>query len=273
MIPNLKKELECLIPHVAQSQWADHEHVRGYGIFGLPLSTGHNLALRVFPENDFAPYITIWHQTPAGKWTIYYDAIRPDIACPRYYGKAVDHILPAKINLEWQSSSVLTIRMKKPKLEWTVWMEEPRYLRLINSISKRMPFWTWKYDLLLKFREWMAEWLRIGKIKLAGYMPSGHFGILMPQRMYFINRTQIQLEGDDLGQPVIVHPNPKIGDVPLPARGIFSIGEAYWNIMDFDEYQKTRAALNNILEGVELHKEWFANHLKLKLQNPLHEVV
>lgn len=247
MVPNLKSELESLVPRIQQDLWQGHEYVRGYGVFGLPLSSGHTFALRVFPENDFAPYITIWHQTPDGRWKIYYDAIRPDIACPRYYGKAVDQSIAAKINLEWRSPSELNIRMDNPKLNWTVWMEEPRHLRVMNAISKQMPFWTWKYTPLLKMREWIARLLGAGRIQLAGKMPSGHFGILMPQRMYFINRTKIEFEGEDLGQPVRVRPNPKIGDVPLPARGIFAIGEAHWEILDVNEYGEMRTALSTQL--------------------------
>jgi len=250
MVPNLKSELDSLVPRVQESPWHSHEHVRGYGVFGLPLSSGHNLALRVFPINDFAPYITIWHSTPEGKWTIYYDAIRPDIACPRYYGNAVDYITEARISLEWLSSAVLHIRMDKPKMEWTVWMHEPLYLRIMNSISKRMPFWTWKKTVLLNLRGWMAQQIGIGKIKLAGYMPSGHFGILMPQRMYIIDRSRIELNGMDLGQPVSRRQNPKIGDVALPARGIFAIGEAHWEISDFNEYRAIRAALARKKEAI-----------------------
>lgn len=242
MIPNLKSELESLVPRVQQSPWPGHEHVRGYGVFGLPLSSGHTLTLRVFPVNDFAPYITIWHRTPDGKWTIYFDAVRSDVACPRYYGPAVDHITAASINLEWLSAAVLRIRMDEPKLEWTVFMHEPLYLRLLNAISKRLPFWTWKKPALLKLREWMAQRIGLGKIKLAGYMPSGHFGILMPQRMYLIDHARVELDGEDLGHPVKVRPNPKIGDVPLPARGVFAIGEAHWEIRDVAEYRQIRIA-------------------------------
>lgn len=244
MIPNLKKELEFLLPQVRESSWSGYEFVKGYGIFGLPLSSGHTLALRVFPVNNFAPYVTIWHQTPDGKWTIYYDAVRADVACPRYYGNAAHQISAAKINLKWLSSSELLIQMEEPKLEWTIKMYEPFHLHLINAVSKRMPLWTWKPSALLKFREWMAFLLGAGKIKLKGYMPSGHLGILMPQRMYFIRETEIRLNGADLGHELPVYPNPKIGDVPLPARGIFAIGEAYWEIINFGEYYQTKKQIS-----------------------------
>jgi hypothetical protein len=108
-------------------------------------------------------------------------------------------------------------------------------------VSKRLPLWTWQHAPLLKLREWIARPLGIGDIKLAGYMPSGHFGILMPQRMYLIDRAHVQLEGVDLGAPARVHP--KIGGVPLPARGILAIGQAHWEIRDEAEYHRTRAEL------------------------------
>ncbi len=244
---NLKTELDRLVPSTQSGPWHGHEYVKGYGVFGLPLSSGHVLALRVFPVNDFAPYITIWHQTPDGKWFIYYDAPRADVACPRYYGPAVQYSVPVKINLHWVSSNELTIRMDDPKLEWTVWMEEPMIMRLLNSISKRMPLWTWKHVSWLKPREKMASMLGLGNIKLSGVMPSGHFGILMPQQIFLIKQSKVLFEGIDLGTPVMIHPNPKIGDISLPARGVFAIGQAHWEILNEQEYHKTRTALSQQL--------------------------
>ncbi len=63
-----------------RAPWPGHEYVKGWGVFGLPFDSGHVLALRVFPENDFAPYTTIWHRDPAGRWAIYVDGPRLDTA-------------------------------------------------------------------------------------------------------------------------------------------------------------------------------------------------
>jgi Pentapeptide repeats (8 copies) len=131
----------------------------------------------------------------------------------------------------------------RPQLEWTVWMHEPPVLRLLNMVSKQLPLWSWQHAPLLKPREWMARLLGMGTIKLAGHMPSGHYGILMPQRMYLIDRAHVQLEGLDLGTPVRVRPNPRIGGSPLPARGILAIGQVHWEIRDEAEYHRTRAEL------------------------------
>ena len=70
----------------------------------------------------------------------------------------------------------------------------------------------------------------MGDIRLSGTMPSGHVGILMPQRMYFIDETRAVLDGADLGRATRVSPNPQIGEVSLPARGVLAIGQGAWEI-------------------------------------------
>ena len=51
---DLAAELKDLEPRRGRFPWPNHEYVRGWGVFGLPFDSGHYLALRVFPENDFA---------------------------------------------------------------------------------------------------------------------------------------------------------------------------------------------------------------------------
>jgi hypothetical protein len=193
--------------------------------------------------NDFAPYITIWHQDVDKSWTIYYDAPRPDIACPRYYGPATRSVQPASIVLRWNGPAELTVQMESPRLDWTVRMQEPIVLRVLNLASRSLPFWTWQRELLLRPRELIAGLLGLGRIRLAGVMPSGHFGVLMPQEIFFVDRSHAELRGRDLGNPARVTPNPAIGDVPLPAKGIFAIGQAHWEIRNPEEYAKTRLEL------------------------------
>ena len=81
----------------------------------------------------------------------------------------------------------------------------------------------------------------MGNLKMSGVMPSGHTGTLMPKEMYFIEKSQARFDGVDLGSPVHLRENPKIGDVPLPARGILAIGGAVWEILDQAEYERTRS--------------------------------
>jgi hypothetical protein len=50
-MPGLPAKLPHLPAARGQAPWPSHEHVKGWGAFGLPFDSGHVLALRVFPEN------------------------------------------------------------------------------------------------------------------------------------------------------------------------------------------------------------------------------
>src|SRR5262249_5909825 len=128
----LASELQALRPLVQRSPLSGYEYVKGFGIFGLPFDSGHVLALRVFPENDFGPYITIWHRPPAGAWSIFVDGPRLDTACPRYYGAATRHVQFSKITLQWTEAAALSIRVDDPELDWSVSMAAPLHFRLMN---------------------------------------------------------------------------------------------------------------------------------------------
>lgn len=220
--------------------WPDHEYVKGWGVFGLPFDSGHVLALRVFPENDFGPYRTVWHRDPAHNWTIHVDGPRLDTACPRYYGAACEHTGFAHIELTWTGPATLRVTMNDPLLEWTLTASSTVVLALLNAVSRVLPTATWRPQPLVRAREHLASALGMGKIQLSGVMPSGHVGTLMPQQMYFINESRAVLEGIDLGRPVRLDQNPQIGDVPLPTRGVIAAGGAVWKILDPVEYERTR---------------------------------
>ncbi|MDZ7717159.1 MAG: hypothetical protein U5J95_13200 [Balneolaceae bacterium] len=70
---DLARDLQSIEPKVTISPWSGYEHVRGYAVLILPLSSGHLLGLRVWPQNDFAPYVSVWHRTPEGHWSMYID--------------------------------------------------------------------------------------------------------------------------------------------------------------------------------------------------------
>lgn len=235
-----------IVAERGEARWPGYEYVRGWGIFGLPFDSGHVLALRVFPQNPFAPYATVWHRDPAGSWSIYVDGPRLDIACPRYYAPACDHIAHAKIQLTWTGPSTLHVRLDNPRLDWTVTASQSRTLKMLNATGATMPLWTWKPASMLKMREALARGLGMGRLELAGEMPSGHQGILMPHRMFHINDAHAVLDGTELGNPTRLTENPDLGGVPLPARGVLAIGEAMWRITDPDEYARTRAETDSV---------------------------
>lgn len=211
--------------------WPGYEYVKGWGVFGLPFDSGHVLALRVFPENDFSPYRTLWHRDPRGRWSIHVDGNSAETACPRYYGPACDHVGYAQIRLEWTGAASLRVTMDESALEWALTAHQTPLLRVMNAISPRLPLSSWRSPRLVRAREVMARRaLGLGDITMSGTMPSGHEGILMPQRMYFIDESTAILDGVNLGRPTRMSPNPLIGGVPLPARGVLAVGQGAWRI-------------------------------------------
>jgi hypothetical protein len=227
-------------PEMGEAPWPDHEYVRGWGVFGLPFDSGHVLALRVFPQGSFGPYRTLWHRDPAGRWSIHADARSVEHACPRYYGPACDYVGAARIDLEWTGPRTLHVTMDEPALDWTLTAERSPLLGLLNPISAALPLSSWRPRTLVQARQRLAQALGMGRLQMSGAMPSGHEGLLMPQRMYLVNESRAVLAGVDLGSPTRLRENPTIGGVPLPARGVLAIGEAMWPIRDREEFDTAR---------------------------------
>ncbi len=238
---DLQALLAALPEEKGHAPGADQEYVNGWGIFALPFDSGHVLALRVFPQNDFSPYVAVWHRDPRGRWEIYVDGIRLDTACPRYFGPACDHTGIADIGVTWTDRNSLRIRMGEPDLDWTVSAYSTLTLRFFNAVGSRLPAASWRPRAFLRARERAAKKFGMGKIQLRGTMPSGHTGQLMPERMYLIDQSTAVFEGVDLGRPIRLPENPVIGTFPLPARGVLVKGGAVWDILDPVEYQRTRA--------------------------------
>ncbi len=238
----LARQLERIEPRVVSSPWPGHEHVRGYAVMALPFSSGHVLGLRVWTENDFAPYVSVWHRTPGGEWSMFNDGPLLEATCPRYWGPALSEARLARIRLFWTGPSELRVEMEDPLLEWTFSMAAPPYLRVMNAVSGLLPLWSWKPAPLLRMRQWVAgRLLGMGDIRLSFAMPGGQAAVIMPERIFFIEASKAVLDGRDLGEPVRLEQNPTIGGIPLPARPTFAIGQAHMRIEDREEYRRTRA--------------------------------
>lgn len=241
---DLASTVTAIEPAARPSPLPGFEYVRGYGVYSMPFDSGHVLALRVFPENDFAPYRTIWHRTPDGVWSIYADSPRLDIACPRYYSAATELCTFARISLEWTGPRTLAVEMDSPPLRWDVSMAGPPLFSIANAISSRIPERHWRSPATLRtFERVGGAAFGLGDVTLSGNAPNGHFAIVMPVRMFPVASAQARLDGADLGKPARVPSNPSIGPLRLPARPIFAIGRAYFEMQDPDEYRRTVAEL------------------------------
>lgn len=243
----LATELPAIQPLVQRSPLPGYEYVRGYGVFGAPFESGHVLALRVFPENDFAPFKTIWHRTPQGDWSIFVDGPRHDTACPRYFGAAASLVQSAHISLVWTGPADLRIELDSPRLVWEISMAEPAILKAMNAANPRIPEGVRRARTVLRVMEKMADKvIRLGQVTLAGVTPNGHFSMLLPERMYYLAPSHARFDGEDFGKPAHGGQNPAIGTMKLPARQIFAVGRAYFEMQDPAEYERTVCELSEV---------------------------
>jgi hypothetical protein len=237
---NLAAKAQSLEPRTGQSPWDDYEYGRGYAVLTLPFDSGHLLGLRVFPENNFAPYVSVWHRSPDGDWEIYVDGPFLETACPRYWEPATQTVDFASIDVRWTGANDLRVEMDEPKLEWTLTMGAPPLLRVLNTVNSRLPLWTWKLPVLLRLREWIARhYLDYGDIALSFTTASGHDAVLLARENYVVHSSTARLDGDDLGELVHLDENPTVGEVPLPTAPSFVFGQAHARIVDQTEFQQT----------------------------------
>ena len=216
-----------------ESPWADHEYVRGYGVLVLPFSAGDLLALRVAPQNPFAPYASVWHRSRGGEWSIFVDGPALETACPRYWGPVTRRTALASIEVTWTGPSTLRVAMDDPALEWTMTVATTPTRRLASALNAALPLWTWRRGPLLRAKEWLARrLLGVGDVQFGFTTPSDHDAVLVPEEEYVVDASEAVLEGRSLGEPVRLEANPTIGDVPLPTRPSFVIAQAHLGIAD-----------------------------------------
>lgn len=228
---NLKEKLSHYNPGQRSSPWKAYEHYKGYGVMISPFSSGHKLGLRVFPENDFAPYQSVWHCSPEGKWSIYNDGPSLETTCPRWWGNALSTAQLTKIDIEWIGPNQVEVHQEKPELDWKLSLHEPPVLRMANPVTSSLPLSVWKNTWFIKLQEFLAkQFLELGSIQLSFTTPNGQNAVIFPYEIYFIEHSEAYLNGMDLGHPIQLAQNPVIGDVALPRRSLFIIGEAFARI-------------------------------------------
>jgi hypothetical protein len=199
---------------------------------GLPLTSGHLLAMRRFPASSVGPgYRSVWHRDPRGRWTFFQD-VGPDTACTRYFGAAVDEVVDATIDIDWSAPSEFSITVVggEHRLDWRVTLSSSVATRLMNAIGSVLPETWWHRQRFLAFMATVAgPMLRAGKLRLSGRAPNGQQFIANPSLIWLIADSAATLDGVDLGD-VGPAPTPgKLGDFRIPQRGLFAIGRAFFD--------------------------------------------
>jgi hypothetical protein len=200
----------------------DDDRFAGFGVIGLPFSSGHYLALRCFTASSVGPpYKALWHRNPAGAWTVY-TTVDAAYSCPRYIGPALARpavVTPIDVGLVDEVSVRVYI---DDAVDWTFTMTPTRATSLMTAMSERLPEGAWTNRWVLAAMGRVAgPMLSAGRLRLAGTMPSGHSFKAAPRRVWAIDSSEATVEGVDLGPIGPLEEQAKLGDFWLPQRGIF----------------------------------------------------
>ncbi|MCG3110698.1 MAG: hypothetical protein MCM46_02630 [Candidatus Manganitrophus sp. SB1] len=209
------------------------ERFNGYGVMGLPFSSGHILAMRRFPASSVGSgYTSVWHRTPEGDWRFYAD-VSPRQACTRFFGALASDAIETEIRLTWSSPFRLHIAMPALSFEWEITAGTTAATRLMNAVGRLLPDVAWHRPAVLAMMGKLAgPLLGVGRVGLHGKVPNGQQFIANPRILWAIVESHARWAGEDFGSPGPVQPQARLGDFWIPQRGILAIGQAYFDPFD-----------------------------------------
>jgi hypothetical protein len=203
------------------------ERFAGYGVMGLPFSTGHVLAMRRFTASSIGPaYTSVWHRDPAGRWEFWQDQ-PDDLACPRYFSAALADTRRVAIDLEWTGEATMRLTVPELDFRWTATMARSPVTRVLNAVGSVLPERAWTNRQVLSAMAWVAGTaLRAGRVGLSGQVPNGQRFVANPLEVWLVADADARLAGDELGPVGPLEEQARLADFWIPQRGIFALGRA-----------------------------------------------
>ena len=207
------------------------ERVAGYGVMGLPFSSGHVLGLRRWTAASVGEgFTSVWHRDPAGRWT-FHESLGSDRACTRYFGAGVDTAHVGPINLHWRDQYHLRVRtLEGDAIDWTIELASTPLTRAFSFAGSRLPERAWRSDPLLSALGHLAgKTLRVGRVKLVGATANQQRFQANPLHIWRVTTSRALVNGLDLGPTGPVSPQAHLADFYFPQRGLFVIGRVFFS--------------------------------------------
>ena len=203
------------------------ERFAGWGVMGLPFTSGHVLALRRFSASSIGPgYTTVWHRTPGGAWTMYTDEL-PEHTCPRYFSRAVARTVATPIDIYWSSARTFRVTTHEGSVDWYVEISRTVATRIMTAMGALMPARLWRSPAILSLMQPVAgRVLGVGRVGLHGRAPNGQWFAVNPRRLWVVADSHATVNGEDVGVPGPLAEQASLGDFWIPQRGIVAVGEA-----------------------------------------------
>lgn len=211
----------------------DDERVVGFGVMGLPFTSGHYLAFRDFPETSFSPaYKSVWHRTADGIWTFYATTPGPQ-SCSRYLSSATD-VDPVVCDIEshWATPWSLAISVAGV-LDWRVDIAATPATRMMTAIGSSMPAAAARSRRTLRLMgPVVGPLLRVGRIRLTGHLPNGQEFRIAPKQVWAVADSSAVVHGADLGRIGPHTTQGNLADFHLPQRGICVVAQGRFEAFD-----------------------------------------
>jgi hypothetical protein len=210
------------------------ERFSGYGVIGLPFTSGHILALRRFAASSIGPaYTSVWHRSPGGDWTFFQDA-EPQQACSRYFGSAIADVILQDISVEWTGPRSFTVRGDGGRsFAWQVTVGPTAATALMNAAGGLMPRSWWRAPSVLSLMGAAARLgLGTGTLRLAGHTPNGQAYTANPRRIWLVTGSRAVVDRRELGETGPLPEQGRPGDFLIPQRGIFATVSAFLESFD-----------------------------------------
>jgi hypothetical protein len=237
------KELVDRLEQGARLPGGNEERFVGYGVMGVPFTSGHLLAMRRWPASSLGEgYTSVWHRNPQGRW-IFYTDVPPQLACPRYFGSAIAEAVVRNIEVAWRGPRDFTVSIgDNPSLDWRLSLRETPATRLMNAMGSVLPDPLWRRETVLKPMGKAASLvLRAGRLRLLGQAPNGQRFIVNPMRIWTIQSSTARMGDRDLGEVGPLPVQARLGDFWIPQRGIFAIGRVFFEPLDPARHALTTA--------------------------------
>ena len=214
------------VERAAKPLAGDEEQFVGYGVTGVPFSSGYVLALRRFASSSIGPgYTSFWIRNPAGAWSMH-GTVDPGLSCPRYFGTALESASMSRISVTWSGSHTFTVDVDGGAvLRWELTLRPTKVTRLMSAVSGAAPQRLWRNRHFLRAMGAVAgPFLGAGHIGLTGQVPNGQIFAVRPRWMWIVAGSRAVLGGQDLGKPSALPVQEKLGDFWIPQRGILMVG-------------------------------------------------
>ena len=213
------------------------ERFNGYGLMGMPFSSGHVLALRRFVASSIGSgYTSVWHRNPEKSWTFYADT-DPRHSCTRYFGNKAAQALVTPININWLNEFSFEVTVAHVQLRWFVAIAATPVTKAMNAMGSVLPQFAWKNEVVLSLMGKMAAiGLGLQKVGLSGKVPNGQHFIANPKKIWAVTESHATIAGEDLGTPTPLQQQASLQDFWIPQQGILAFGQVYFDMFDASKH-------------------------------------